>query len=186
MTGPWSPPLTCACAMQAASVAAAIPEVATARLRLRPPRLEDFGTYARIVGAPAAAGIAGPMDRAAAWNDFCRRVASWVLRGHGLWAVERHAELLGFVLIGIEPGDPQPELGFLFTPEAEGEGVAQEAAEAARTHAFRALGLPGLVSRVAPGDFRSRRLAERLGARPDPDMPHGMVVYRHSPPEVSS
>ncbi|MFQ6753062.1 GNAT family N-acetyltransferase [Cereibacter sphaeroides] len=185
MSEPWTHPLTRAAAMQAASLAAAVPELATPRLRLRAPRLEDFATYAEIVGSDRGLDVGGPMAPAEAWNDFCRMVATWLLRGHGLWSVERRGELLGFVLIGMEPGDPEPELGFLFTAEAEGQGHAQEAAEAARAHAFGALGLPGLVSCIAPGNFRSRRLAERLGARPDPGTLDGVLVYRHPVPELS-
>ncbi|MCE6950027.1 GNAT family N-acetyltransferase [Cereibacter sphaeroides] len=185
MTSPWSHPITRACAMQAAGVAGAVPEIATRRLRLRAPRLDDFATYAEIVGSDRGRHIGGPLPRAEAWDDFCRMTATWLLRGHGLWSVELDADLLGFVLIGMEPGDPDPELGFLFTAEAEGQGYAQEAAEAARHHAFTALGLPRLVSCIAPDNFRSRRLAERLGARLDPGTLDGVLVYRHPVPEVS-
>ncbi|MGP3698348.1 GNAT family N-acetyltransferase [Rhodobacter sp. NSM] len=185
MTQPWTHPLTCGAAMQAAGVASAVPELLTERLRLRAPRLEDFPTYARIVCSDRGIHVDGPMTPEQAWDDFCRMVATWLLRGHGVWSVEASAELLGFVLIGMEPGDPEPELGFLFTAEAEGQGHAQEAAEAARAHAFGALGLPSLVSCIAPENFRSRRLAERLGARPDPGTLDGVLVYRHPVPEMS-
>ncbi|WP_145106523.1 GNAT family N-acetyltransferase [Cereibacter sediminicola] len=184
MRQPWTHPLTREAAIQAAGIAAALPELRTARLRLRAPRLDDFGTYAEIMSSDRGLHVGGPMDPAEAWDDFCRMVATWLLRGHGLWSVEGRGGLLGFVLIGMEPGDPEPELGFLFTAEAEGQGYAQEAAEAARAHAFRALGLPGLVSCIAPENFRSRRLAERLGARPDPGTLDGVLVYRHPVPEL--
>ncbi len=181
MTRPWSHPMTRACAMQASGVAGAVPEITTVRLRLRAPRLDDFDAYAEIAGAC----FGGPVDRDAAWDDFCRMTAIWMLRGHGLWSVERQAEVLGFVQIGMAPGVPGPDLGCIFTAEAEGQGFAQEAAEAARAHAFAVLGLPCLVSCIAPDDFRARRLAERLGARPETGTPGGVLVYRHPVPEVS-
>lgn len=185
MTGSWSSPLTRACAMRAAELAHAVPEIATPRLRLRAPRLDDFDCYADLAAASRAAGPGAPLTREAAWDEFCRRVATWLLRGHGLWAVEARSGLAGFVRIAMGPGDPEPELGCLFTAEAEGQGYAQEAAEAARAHAFATLGLPGLVSCMAPDDFRARRLAERLGARAEPGSPEGVLVYRHPVPEVS-
>ena len=111
------------------------------------------------------------MSREDAWLDFAQMVAGWMLRGHGLWSVERRADgaLIGFVPLGFEPGDREPELGFLFLAEAEGQGYAREAAEAARDFAFGAssAGAP-LVSYVAPENLRSIRLAERLGARREP------------------
>ena len=101
------------------------------------------------------------------------------LRGHGLWTVEPLAggAPLGFVLIGFEPGDREPELVNLFRSTAEGQGHAFEAATAARDHA-RALGLPVLVGCIDPANTRSRRLTERLGAVRDGEVDDG-EVRRH-------
>lgn len=127
------------------------------------------------------------MDEEAAWDDFCRMTATWLLRGHGVWVVEPKAggEVLGFVLIGCEPGDREPELGFLFRAVGEGQGYASEAARLAKTHAFVTLGLSGLVSYVAEGNERSTRLAERLGGERDlaaeAELGEGDRVYRYRP-----
>jgi RimJ/RimL family protein N-acetyltransferase len=87
---------------------------------------------------------------------------------------------VGFVLIGFEPGDLEPELGWLFLPAAEGQGYAAEAATAARHHALSVLGLPSLVSYIDPANDRSARLAARLGARRDGEV-DGADVWRHAP-----
>ncbi|WP_417805217.1 GNAT family N-acetyltransferase, partial [Thalassospira lucentensis] len=75
------------------------------------------------------------------------------------------------------------ELGWLLFPEAEGRGIAFEAAVAMRRWAFEVRGLKTLVSYIARGNARSIKLATRLGAtldvnaaRPDPSD----LVYRHS------
>lgn len=180
---PWSAPLTPAAAMQAARLAAEVPEIATDRLRLRAPRLDDFAVYAEIATSDRAAGIGGPMTEAGAWDDFCRMVATWLLRGHGVWTVEEQTggNTVGFVLIGFEPGDAEPELGYLFRATAEGQGYATEAAAAARDHGFARLRLPALVSYVAPDNLGSRRVASRLGAVADARPFDGSLVFRHSP-----
>lgn len=186
MTAPWEAAPTGPAAAIAGGVAAAVPELETARLRLRAPRLADFDAYARIAGSERGAFIGGPMTREAAFLDFAEMVAGWMLRGHGLWTVERRDDgaLLGFLPLGFETGDPEAELGFLFLAEAEGRGYAREAAEAARGFAFDRLGWTTVVSFIDPGNARSIRLAERLGARLDPQTVDGALVYRHERQET--
>ena len=67
-------------------------------------------------------------------------------------------------------------------PDAQGKGYAHEAALALRDWGFDVRGLKTIVSHIDPGNHRSRRLAERLGAElvSDPDRPGPEVlVYRH-------
>lgn len=161
-----------------------VPEIETERLRLRAPTLADVDAYAEIACGPRGRGIGGPMSRDDAFRDFAMMVAGWTLRGHGLWTIEPKAggEPLGFALIGFEPGDREPELGFMLREPAEGRGYAFEAASAARAFGFGRLGLPSMVSWIEEGNARSRALAERLGAALDefPDVDAaGEVVYRH-------
>jgi RimJ/RimL family protein N-acetyltransferase len=181
MTAPWEAGPSGAAAAIARQVAAAVPELTTPRLRLRAPRLADFDVYARIATTERGRYIGGPVSRDEAFADFAEMVAGWMLRGHGLWAVERLADgaLLGFVPLGYETGDPEAELGFLFLAEAEGQGYAREAAEAARGFAFDRLGWTTVVSFIDPANLRSVRLAERLGARLDPG---SSETWRHDAP----
>lgn len=169
----------------AATLAARLPVLTTARLRLRAPALADFDAFAEIFCGPEGLHLGGPFDRDEAFGEFAAACGIWLLRGHGLWAVEPKAggALLGFVLIGFEAGDLEPELGYLFRPAARGQGFAAEAATAARDHA-RALRLPSLVSYINPANAPSLRLAARLGARPD-GMTDGSAVWRHwSPADI--
>lgn len=169
----------------AARVAGAIPTLETERLVLRAPQLSDFDAYARIVASPRARYLT-VMSREDAWYDFAQMVAIWSLRGHGLWSVEAKdgGQLLGFIVLGFEPEDPEPELGFIFTEEGEGHGYAFEAASAARGFAFDQLDWDTLASFVAKGNSRSQRLAERLGATVEREIPEAdgtTLVYRHTP-----
>lgn len=164
-----------------------VPEVRTARLLLRAPRIEDFATYADILCGPRAAHVGGPLSRPDAWADFTNYVAGWMLHGHGSWTITdtRGRDVIGFVMVGLEPGDHEPELGYLMTEAAEGNGYAFEAATEARTFALSTLRLPSLVSYIAPGNTRSIALAEKLGAVRDgaaeAAIDHDILVYRHVP-----
>ncbi len=96
--------------------------------------------------------------------------ANWLLRGHGLWAVERRAdtETIGFVLIGFKPGDHEPELGYMLVERARGNGYTFEAAQAALRFAADALSFNTLVSTIDPGNDASLQLALKLGGQRDP------------------
>lgn len=148
-----------------ARLAGVIPTLQTERLRLRPPRLSDFAVYADIALSPRGRFLLEAPDREAAWYDFMNMVACWLMRGHGLWTVERKQDgaAVGFVLIGFEPGDHEPELGYMFAAEAEGRGYATEAARAAKVYAFHTLGFSTLVSTIDHDNAASFRVARRLG-----------------------
>ena len=167
-----------------ARLAAQIPVLRTERLVLRAPQVGDFATYAQIVTSERGSFI-GITSREDAWYDFNQMVAGWMLRGHGVWSVAtQDEELLGFVLLGFDPEDPEPELGYIFTEAAEGRGYATEAAIAARDFAYEALGWSTLVSFIDPQNTRSIAVAERLGARldgqiEDPDKGDITLIYRH-------
>ena len=178
---PWTAPTSPEAEALAASIRALIPRIDTTRLTLRAPQKSDFTVWAEIFCTDRAEHIGGPVSQDAAWFDFCLNRANWLLRGHGMWTVEdRHHQVLGFVLIGLEPGDQEPELGYLFAAAGEGQGYATEAATAARDHALTRLRLPALVSYIAPANARSRAVARRLGATPDGDI-DGCEIWRHAP-----
>lgn len=186
MIAPHERPIPGRAADFAASLAAQMPVIETARLRLRTPHLADFAVWADILCGPAGPHLGGPFGRDDAFVEFAACCGMWLLRGFGVWTVETRdgSQVLGFVLIGFEPGDREPELGFLFTPSAEGKGFAHEAALAARGHAG-SLGLPTLVSYIDPANTRSVGLARRLGARCDGAV-DGSEVWRHFPEGMRS
>lgn len=167
----------------------AVPVLETERLRLRAPVLLDFPAYAAFFASERAVHERGPMDERSAWREFCATLACWALRGFGGWSVTDRADgrYLGEVGLFQPVEYPEPEIGWMLVHQAEGRGIAHEAALAARAWAYGTLGLKTLVSYIAPENARSIRLAERLGAalddeaaRPDP----GDLVYRHPGPEA--
>jgi RimJ/RimL family protein N-acetyltransferase len=169
--------------------AAGIPVIETARLVLRAPRREDFEPFAAVFADARSRHMGGPVDRVGAWKMFAMGVAQWALTGFGVWSVADRATgaYCGDVGLLHPPHYPEIELGWTLVAEAEGRGIAHEAAAAARDWAFGTLGLGTLVSYIDPENARSIRLAERLcarhdasAARPDPED----LVYRHPGPSA--
>ncbi|MEM7719734.1 MAG: GNAT family N-acetyltransferase [Pseudomonadota bacterium] len=150
----------------AAMFAALAPIIKTERLILRAPKLSDFPACAEIACTERGRFVGGPMSRADAWYEFSRIASGWMLHGHGGFTIEDRATgtVYGFVILGLEPGDQDVELGFSLTEEAEGKGIASEAARAARDWAAKELHLTNLVSYIDPKNARSVALAGRLNA----------------------
>jgi RimJ/RimL family protein N-acetyltransferase len=159
----------------------------TARLTLRQPTEADWPAYrAYRLGSRSTLPErerAEPVARQH-FDGFARH---WAERGFGRFALVDRATGQPIGHAGpLEPeGHPERELTWtLWSAAHEGQGYAFEAAAAARDHAFGTLGWATAVSYIVPGNDRSRRLAERLGARLDagaraPAYEGGCLVYRH-------
>lgn len=172
---------------------AGTPVLETARLVLRAPRAGDYEPFAAFLTSDRARHVGGPVTRALAWRAMGHLTGHWVHRGFGMFIFADRAAPdtpLGMAGPWFPEGWPEHEIGWsVWAPAAEGRGLAHEAAQAARAHAFGALGWDTAVSYIDPGNARSIALAERLGAvrdagaaYPDPDKP--CLVYRHSAPEA--
>lgn len=152
----------------AADLCDRIPVLHAGGATLRAPRLSDFDTYADILCTDRGRFMGGPMTREGAWADFANYTSLWLLHGHGLWALDTGADApAGFVLLGLEWEDPEPELGIFLSAGAEGRGLARAACIAARNHAFDTLGWNSIVSYVDPANTRCIALMTGLGAQRD-------------------
>ncbi len=170
---------------QASKIGSRLPTLDTRRLQLRAPRIYDFDAYASILCDDRAKYMGGPFTREQAWADFTQAIAIWLLHGHGLWTIDAQTTpSAGFVMLGFEYTDPEPELGVFLTAETEGNGYAQEAAEAVLAHAWNDLGWDTLVSYVDPLNQRCVNTMLQLKASRDSDaeatLDNGTVVFRHS------
>ena len=150
---------------------------------LRPHRIEDMEAFWTFFQSDRAAYVDGPSSRTQLWYGFASEVGSWTLVGQGGWAVETpDGRLAGQVAVTQPPHFPERELGWILFDGFEGQGLAFEAASAARDYAFDTLNVPTLVSYIHRDNTRSRALAERLGAVADPDATSQAetgMVYRH-------
>ena len=139
----------------------------TPRLRLRLPHPGDAAAVTAFYASDRAAHIGGPVPADAALGYLDASARNWATRGYGWWIVEHRAtgQVAGRCGIGHPDGTEVLELGWQVYDGFEGQGLAHEAALAARAHAQGAWGMRGLVSMIHPDNVRSKRLAERLGAR---------------------
>lgn len=161
-----------------------IPTIETERLRLRAPRLADFERWAEFFGSDRSVHEGGPKDRLAAWRHWAADAALWTLKGYGPFGVDDRTTgaYLGEVGIYHGEGYPGPELGWFVVPEAEGRGVALEAARAVLDWIRATFDWTHITNIIEPANTRSIALGLRLGGVIDPTLPGidpGDVVIRH-------
>jgi len=170
-------------------------EIRTARLFLRRWRGADRLAFAAL-NADAQVMEHFP---AVLTSDESNALADLIQRhfdehGFGLWAIEVPgvAPFAGFVGLSIPSFKahftPCVEVGWRLAAPHWGKGYASEGGRAALEFGFKWLGLPEIVSFTVPGNYRSRRVMERIGMSHDeaddfdyPRAPKGRsrhVLYR--------
>jgi RimJ/RimL family protein N-acetyltransferase len=141
--------------------------IETARLVLRPPRIEDFERYAQMLAdEDATRHLGGVQPRHAAWRKFLQMPGAWMLQGFGMFSIlERDTGLwLGQLGPWKPDGWPGNEIGYTFHPDAWGNGYAIEAAVAAIDWAFAHLGWDEVIHCIAPDNVASQKVAMKLGS----------------------
>jgi RimJ/RimL family protein N-acetyltransferase len=152
-----------------------IPTLETARLRLRPYRLDDFAALAERWAHPEVVRHIGgaPSSPEESWTRLLKQVGHWQLLGFGYWAVEEKASGLCVGDVGfaehkraMTPSiDGLPELGWVLAPAAHGKGFATEAARAALAWLDADGRFARSVCIIKPENAASIRVAEKLGFR---------------------
>lgn len=158
------------------------PDLSAGNIALRHHRLEDFDAFWTFAQSPRAAALDTPQSPTLLWFGLSSVIASWQLTGTGAWAIEVNGTLAGQVAISQPPHFTDPELGWTLLDGFEGHGIATRAAVLARDWFWTTTDHPCLVSYIDADNVRSIALAERLGAKHDPDAPvykDAQLVYRH-------
>ena len=142
----------------------------TPRLTLRQFHRGDLGALTAVLSDPEVMrfSVAGPMSRDQVADLLEHVEQSYRENGYGLWAVEHRSGLMigycGLVAQDVD-GRREVEIGYRLARNYWGGGLATEAAQAVRDHAFGPLGLTRIVSLVTPDNIASIRVAEKNGMR---------------------
>jgi len=166
-----------------------IPELITDRLRLCALSERHFEPYASMLADEASTRFIGdghPLDRMNAWRSMAMLLGHWVLRGYGMWAVEKRdtGEFVGRVGLHNPEGWPDLELGWMLLPDQRHNGYATEAGRACLRFVFDELQAPRAISLIRVQNAESERVARRLGGRQATSIDflgHATLVYIYHP-----
>lgn len=168
-----------------------IPELETERLRLRLPKPSDLPAVEEFRTSRRSVGVGGPYEPGTSFHYLSAVIGQWQMRGYGRWMVADKTTDAALGLVGVyHPEDwPEAEIGWsIYDPNAEGRGIAHEAAIASRDFAYHTLGWNRIVSLVMPDNLRSIALAERMGCTKTTRFDHptygALDIWVHATPET--
>ena len=148
----------------------ALPELETARLRLRQFGPADADAFAAITGDAEVMryiGHGGPISREETADNLARIIEAFRRRGFGKWAlVEKSCgRLVGYCGLAAGFADVGVELAYMLAKDRWGRGLVAEASRACLRFGFEELGLASIAALTKAGNARSRRVLERLGMK---------------------
>lgn len=128
----------------------------------------DFEPWARAMADENTVRYLGspPMTRAQAWRNMAMVIGHWSVRGYGFFSLESKAtgEWVGRVGPWFPEGWPEPEIGWMISPQHLRRGYAIEAARASLDYVFDTLGWQQVAHVILPGNAGSIAVAEKLGS----------------------
>lgn len=151
-------------------------EILTHRFRLRPFRERDLDELARLYSDPAVMRYIAEgktLDRGLAWRAIAGFLGHRQLRGYSTWAVEdqRTGVFVGECGLSYREDLPHIEVGWLVDPRRQGQGIATEVARAVIDWCFAGGLAEQLCSVIRPENAASVRVAMKLGAERQGQIP---------------
>jgi RimJ/RimL family protein N-acetyltransferase len=154
----------------------------TSRLLLTPVGGSDLPDLRAIKADPSVFAImqGGVRDPAQTAEDMANDVAAWGRYGFGLWAIRERDRFVGVTGLEHRTDGRGVALRFALWPDAQGRGLAREAAFAALRFGHDRAGLNRIVGVARESNFGSRIVLGGIGMRPCDTFDqrgHKMILY---------
>jgi RimJ/RimL family protein N-acetyltransferase len=139
----------------------------TARLLLTPIGGSDLADLRAIKADPAVFAVmqGGVRNYAQTAEDLAQDVIAWGRYGFGIWAIRERDHFVGITGLEHRTDGRGVALRFALWPEAQGRGLAREAAFAALRFGHTTAGLARIVAVARESNFGSRTVLGGIGMR---------------------
>ena len=139
----------------------------TARLILTPVGGNDLADLRAIKADPSVFAVmrGGVRDYAQTAEDLAKDVVAWGRYGFGIWAIREAGRFIGITGLEHRPDGRGVALRFALWPDAQGRGLAREAAFAALHFGHARAGLVRIVGIARESNFGSRIVLGGIGMR---------------------
>ena len=145
--------------------------ISTKRLTIRPFKNSDTDDFAPICADSEVMKYigGGTHDREQTQAKITKWIKDYENDGFGLMALihKNSNELIGFCGLIKQIVDDQEciELGYRLAKKYWGQGLATEAAQAVKDHAFKHLNIQNLISIIHPENIASKKVASKVEMR---------------------
>lgn len=139
----------------------------TARLVLSPVGGGDLPDLRIFKADPSvfAVMLGGVRNHAQTADDLAQDVVNWGRFGFGIWAIREAGRFVGITGLDHRPDGRGIALRFAVSHEAQGRGLAREAAFAALNFGHDRAGLQRIVAVARESNFGSRMVLGGIGMR---------------------
>ena len=139
----------------------------TARLVLSPVNGSDLADLLTFKDDPSvfAVMLGGVRTNAQTVDDLARDVTNWGRFGFGIWAIREAGRFVGITGLEHRPDDRGVALRFALSHDAQGRGLAREAAYAALRFGHERANLPSIIAVARQSNFGSRMVLGSIGMR---------------------
>lgn len=137
----------------------------TARLTLTPVNGTDLPDLVAIKADPRvfAVMLGGVRSVAETQEELAHDVRAWGANGFGIWSLREGDRFVGITGLETRPDGRGVALRFALWPEAQGRGLAREAAAAALRFGHDDAGLARIVAVARASNFASRTVLGGIG-----------------------
>lgn len=144
-----------------------MPEIETARLRLRHFTPDDFDNLFRLYSDPEVMRYLSPKTKEQTQTSLSKHIKQWQEQNFGIWAVihKDSGKIIGRCGLGFLQNTPEVELGYVFDKSYWNMGIATEASRATLKYGFLEVKLDKIVAIAIPQNIASVRVIQKVGMK---------------------
>jgi RimJ/RimL family protein N-acetyltransferase len=148
-----------------------MPEIETARLRLRQFTLADFDDLFRIYSDSQVMQYLSSRTKEQIQASLCKHIQHWQEYNFGMYAVihKESGKVIGRCGLGFLDNTPEVELGYVFDKSYWNRGLATEASKATLKYGFEEVKLDRIVAIAKPENIASVRVIQKIGMQYEKD-----------------